>query len=201
MPGFLDDYEPVEDRLAKFWADHPEGQIVTEVLPAPEGQWVVRASVWRTGLHILAGDLLTNEATSDIRAVMNIPDATGHAQETIGSSNVNTTSALENCETSAIGRALANLGYAAKGKRASREEMSKTVDTPPEDGSAWLASEVEKFGLWTPEQQKAAGVAAAKSLKPGKPINRLEAEALLAHMQGAYYQEFPDTMPFEIGDK
>ena len=32
---------------------------------------------------------------------------------------------MENCETSAIGRALANAGYAAKGKRASREEMAK----------------------------------------------------------------------------
>jgi len=37
------------------------------------------------------------------------------------------TSALENCETSAIGRALANAGYATKGKRASREEMSKVA--------------------------------------------------------------------------
>jgi len=39
----------------------------------------------------------------------------------------NSTSALENCETSAIGRALANAGYATKGKRASREEMGKVV--------------------------------------------------------------------------
>jgi len=42
---------------------------------------------------------------------------------------VNSTSALENCETSAIGRALANAGYAAKGKRPSREEMTKVVAT------------------------------------------------------------------------
>jgi hypothetical protein len=38
---------------------------------------------------------------------------------------------LENCETSAIGRALANAGYAAKGKRPSREEMSKVVAQKP----------------------------------------------------------------------
>jgi hypothetical protein len=38
---------------------------------------------------------------------------------------------LENCETSAIGRALANAGYAAKGKRPSREEMSKVVSAKP----------------------------------------------------------------------
>jgi hypothetical protein len=37
---------------------------------------------------------------------------------------------LENCETSAIGRALANAGYAPKGKRPSREEMTKVVREP-----------------------------------------------------------------------
>jgi hypothetical protein len=47
------------------------------------------------------------------------------AEETVQGRGVNATSALENCETSAIGRALANAGYATKGKRASREEMSK----------------------------------------------------------------------------
>jgi hypothetical protein len=55
--------------------------------------------------------------------------ATGYAEEKITDRGVNSTSALENCETSAIGRALANAGYAAKGKRPSREEMSKVVAT------------------------------------------------------------------------
>jgi hypothetical protein len=49
------------------------------------------------------------------------------AEETVQGRGVNATSALENCETSAIGRALANAGYAAKGKRASREEMQKVA--------------------------------------------------------------------------
>jgi len=52
---------------------------------------------------------------------------TGYAEEKVTDRGVNSTSALENCETSAIGRALANAGYAAKGKRPSREEMSKVV--------------------------------------------------------------------------
>jgi hypothetical protein len=57
--------------------------------------------------------------------------ATGYAEETVTSRGVNQTSALENCETSAIGRALANAGYAPKGKRPSREEMSKVVAAKP----------------------------------------------------------------------
>jgi hypothetical protein len=58
------------------------------------------------------------------------PCATGLAFETITEKGVNSTSALENCETSAIGRALANAGFAAKGKRASREEMAKVNNQP-----------------------------------------------------------------------
>lgn len=53
------------------------------------------------------------------------PTAVGYAEEIRGSSPVNKTSFVENCETSAIGRALANCAYATHGKRPSREEMGK----------------------------------------------------------------------------
>ena len=56
------------------------------------------------------------------------PWATGYAEEKESERGVNATSALENCETSAIGRALANAGYATKGKRPSREEMTKVAN-------------------------------------------------------------------------
>lgn len=105
-----DEYEAVEDRLPKFWADHPKGRIVTDLRPSPPGEWVVFAALYR-------------EAEAE-------PFATGLAHEVSGAGPVNTTSALENCETSAIGRALANGGYAPKGKRPSREEMAKTQRGP-----------------------------------------------------------------------
>jgi len=54
-----------------------------------------------------------------------VPTATGYAHEIRSDRGVNATSFVENCETSAIGRALANCGYATHGKRPSREEMSK----------------------------------------------------------------------------
>jgi hypothetical protein len=102
----LEDYETVEERLVKFWKDHPDGQIHTKVLEHTTARFIVEASIYRT--------------EADIR-----PWTTGLAEETVQGRGVNATSALENCETSAIGRALANAGYATKGKRASREEMSK----------------------------------------------------------------------------
>ena len=102
----LEDYETVEERLIKFWKDHPDGQIHTKLLDQSAGRFIVEAAIYRT--------------EADIR-----PWTTGLAEETIQGRGVNATSALENCETSAIGRALANAGYATKGKRASREEMGK----------------------------------------------------------------------------
>jgi hypothetical protein len=104
----LEDYQPVEDRLILFWKDHPDGQIHTKLLDSASGRFIVEASIYRT--------------EADVR-----PWTTGLAEETIQGRGVNATSALENCETSAIGRALANAGYATKGKRASREEMGKVA--------------------------------------------------------------------------
>jgi len=104
----LDDYETVEERLIKFWKDYKDGQIHTKLLEHTSGRFIVEASIYRT--------------EADAR-----PWTTGLAEETIQGRGVNATSALENCETSAIGRALANAGYATKGKRASREEMGKVA--------------------------------------------------------------------------
>lgn len=104
----LDDYETVEERLVKYWKDHPDGQIYTEVVEATPSRFIVKALIYRT--------------EADVR-----PWTTGLAEETVQGRGVNATSALENCETSAIGRALANAGYATKGKRASREEMGKVA--------------------------------------------------------------------------
>ena len=104
----LEDYETVEERLIKFWKEHPDGQIHTKLVSSTPSQYIVEASIFRT--------------EADAR-----PWTTGLAEETVQGRGVNATSALENCETSAIGRALANAGYATKGKRASREEMSKVA--------------------------------------------------------------------------
>lgn len=106
--GFnLEDYETVEERLIKFWKDHPEGRIITTLLSGSSSQFIVRAELYKDGSDSIW--------------------TTGLAEETVQGRGVNSTNALENCETSAIGRSLANAGYATKGKRASRSEMNKVV--------------------------------------------------------------------------
>lgn len=102
----LADYETVEDRLVKFWEDHKQGRILTSVHYYDESRILVRAEIYFN--------------REDDR-----PVATGYAEEVRGASPVNKTSHAENAETSAIGRGLANCGYATKGSRPSREEMEK----------------------------------------------------------------------------
>lgn len=105
----LSSYQTVEERLREFWTKHPYGRITTDLIAHGDGDYIVKATVWR-------GD-----------EVGNIPPAsTGLAHDAVATlpSNMKA-SALEVCETSAIGRALANLGFAPKGQRPSREEMQK----------------------------------------------------------------------------
>ena len=102
----------MEVRLEKFIKDHPSFRIATELEVVEASRYIVKAYLYKDASDGVAW-------------------ATGYAEETVSSRGVNQTSALENCETSAIGRALANAGYAPKGKRPSREEMSKVVAQKP----------------------------------------------------------------------
>ena len=106
----LENYETVEERLKVFWKDNPNARISTEIAHiTPEGTCVtIRAEIYKQ--------------EEDAR-----PVSTGIAQETKGQGGfANTDAWVENCETSAIGRALANWKYQGSGKaRPSQQEMSK----------------------------------------------------------------------------
>lgn len=116
----LDDYEPVDSRIAKWWEKHPNGSIQTEIVKDTGSAYIMKAT-----LYTEEGLIVT----------------TGYASEVITERGVNATSALENCETSCIGRALANAGFQAKlGKRASREEMAKVERATTAPAEVWAAA-------------------------------------------------------------
>lgn len=107
----IDEYEPVAERLDRFWKTHSEdGRIETELISHQDGHYIVRAKAF-------VGD----------RQV-----ATGLADERTEQKGVNARNALENAESSAIGRCLANFNFQPKRNgnnvaqlRPSREEMVK----------------------------------------------------------------------------
>lgn len=99
-------YAPVADRIRQFYERFDTGRIITELVSHDESEIVFRALVYRD----------VNETQ---------PAATGWAAEREGDGEVNAVACLENAETSAIGRALANLGFTASTRRPSREEMVK----------------------------------------------------------------------------
>ena len=101
------DYVLVSDRILAFNQEYPKGSITTALVSAPESQtFIIKATV--------------------------IPDVdtpqrqfTGYSQATIGQGMVNQTSALENAETSAVGRALGMMGIGVLDSIASADEMRK----------------------------------------------------------------------------
>ena len=99
-------YAPVADRIRLFYERYPAGRIITELVSRDRTEVVFRALVFR-------------EAADRSAA------ATGWASEREGDGDVNAVACLENTETSAVGRALANLGFTASARRPSREEMAK----------------------------------------------------------------------------
>ena len=104
----LSDYALVADRITLFYERYPAGRIVTELYSRTEREVTFRALVFR--------------GPADVE-----PAATGWASEREGDGEINRVACLENTETSAVGRALANLGFTASSRRPSREEMEKAA--------------------------------------------------------------------------
>lgn len=116
----LDDYRPVQERINDFYRDHPDGRIVTRLESLPDDFQLCRyrAELFRT----------LSEQT---------PAATGHAVGIAGDGSPAGTNWEETAETSAIGRALANLGYAKDARtRPSREEMTVASARASKNGYA-----------------------------------------------------------------
>lgn len=99
-------YSEVNQRIKAFRMVYPQGSIRTEMLSNENGVCVFRATVWDETNTLLA---------------------TGHAYEKEDSTFINKTSYIENCETSAIGRALGMAGFGIDVSVASAEEVQNAI--------------------------------------------------------------------------
>jgi hypothetical protein len=99
-------YIMVNERIKEFRKQHPNGQILTQVMANADGQVMFQAKIMVEGVLV----------------------ATGHAYEKEASTFINKTSYIENCETSAIGRALGVYGIGIDASLASAEEVVNAVN-------------------------------------------------------------------------
>jgi hypothetical protein len=180
----LNDYQTVAERLDEALKEHGDMRVITslehtERIDGRPLQYVMKAELW-------LGTTLVS---------------TGWAEEIVGNSPVNKTSALENCETSAVGRALANFGFQGKNpsatrptrnemekvervRRAEQEQVkqAKPLDwgepTPPEPLD-------DPFGSWNPIEALGAEVIETKpkggsSIPAGEPSTEKQQKLIRA---------------------
>lgn len=163
----LSQYETVDQRLEKFWVKYPDGAIITELVAHKDDQFIFKASVYKTYAD-------------------GIPFATGFAEEIVAGRGVNSTSACENAESSAIGRALHTGGISkhSEGRpRPSAEEMAKVsraneVKAKVEEVKAKMADTSKQY-IPVPKEDDPWTVA------PAAPVQTLEAAVeMVKHVLG-----------------
>tara|TARA_B100000470_G_C19759242_1_gene377544 strand:+ start:495 stop:1088 length:594 start_codon:yes stop_codon:yes gene_type:complete len=101
------DYEWISSRRDRARVDHPDWRITTELVSQDQGYVVMKAIILNDKGEVLG---------------------TGYAEENRDAGKINATSAMENCETSAVGRALSHCGYGGEGPSA--EEMFLALNDP-----------------------------------------------------------------------
>jgi len=157
------DYAEVAERLPLFWKDCPRGRIITEIVVDDGTRIVMKASLY-----------------ADIDDA--VPTTTGYAEEVRGSSMVNKTSALENCETSAVGRSLSNYQFQGAKKRASLEEMVKVYRQGSEVQSDAPAAQPRTQALGSssePPTAKQLSMLRAKNYEGRAPTTKREASEII----------------------
>ena len=100
------EYAPVSERVRAFREVLPDWRIITNIVSFQDNEWVLKAEI--------------QDQDGDTQA-------TGYASEKVGAGNINRTSALENAETSAVGRALGFLGIGIAASIASADEVTNAA--------------------------------------------------------------------------
>lgn len=146
----LDSYQTVQERIDLFRSRYPDGRFELQLVHMTENQVVMKASVY---------------TVFDSQ----FPTCQDFAEETLGSSPVNKTSFVENCATSALGRAISQLGgeFSPTNKKPSREEMEKVARAQVD----WMA-EADKVLNVTQARELYAKAKAAKA--PAEVLDRLK---------------------------
>jgi len=163
------EYATVAERLVEFWKDCPRGRIMT-FMEVDDGTRV----------------LMRGELYADIGDP--VPTTTGWAEEVRGSSMVNKTSAVENCETSLCGRLLANYMYQGSKNRASLEEIVKvyrqggelSASGPTTTTNSAAPARTQSVGSSSePPTPKQLGLLRAKNWEGAVPATKREASELI----------------------
>ena len=101
------EYIPVNERVKEFRAKYPDYTLLSELVSLDENSVVMVARVFSPEGHVVAN---------------------GYAQEDRNASNINKTSYVENCETSAVGRALGMFGIGIDASMASADEVANAIE-------------------------------------------------------------------------
>lgn len=160
-------YVLVSDRVIYFNEKYPDGSITTRLVSEPEAERVViRATV-------------TPDTGKPSRKF------TAYSQALWGDGYINKTSAIENCETSAVGRALGLMGIGVIDSIASKDEIDKAdiqsrMQTAPQ-AIKEIGEILESKGITQPEDKQRI----VRKLSDGQPLNtsgiaRLKKEIVLA---------------------
>jgi len=169
----LNAYETVAERLQRAHADHDDLRIITRIIDIVRDPATLRPIQYIVEASVFYGDVLK---------------AVDFAEEIVGSSHINKTSALENASTSASGRALSLAGYLGvdpntkKPSRPTRQDMEKAsrVEAAEKTLKTRVYTEAE-IGLATAAIAQAEAAVTKDELKE---IYRTNADLLEAKVNG-----------------
>lgn len=173
------EYETVASRVQRFRSDDEDGMgIVTEIVEIDEIRVVMKASIVDQNDRVIG---------------------TGHAEEIRTSSTINKSSALENCETSAIGRALASIGYAGT-EYASADEVAQAVSQQsytPKTASEKQVKFVESLLGRADKDEARAWFKANFGKKPLEALTSKECSEFIAYLKGEAPEADSGHLPIE----
>lgn len=118
-------YAEVNQRIKAFRMLYPEGTIETQILSIDNGICIMKATISTTRVLYDAKE----DKISSVKTIL----GTGTAYEKENSTFINKTSYIENCETSAVGRALAMCGIGIDTSIASKEEVENAIKQQEEE--------------------------------------------------------------------